>query len=128
MATEIIQKQEHKFLCELCLYSTCRSDNYAKHLLTAKHKKIVNIKKKVGEPNLKDESSYLCEQCTKKYKSRVGLWRHKKKCSQIIENTMVLSSPNIHNNLILELLKQNGELIKQNGELQKQLVEISKVA
>lgn len=127
MATEISQLQEHKFICELCLYTTCRSDNYAKHLLTAKHKKVVNINKKVGEPNLKDESSYLCEQCTKKYKSRVGLWRHKKKCSQIIENTMVLSRPNIDNDLIKELIKQNGELIKQNGELQKQLVEISKV-
>ena len=128
MVTEGCQKQEQKYICELCLYSTCRSDNYAKHVLTAKHKKVVNMNKKVGEPKLKDESSYLCEQCTKKYKSRVGLWHHKKKCSQIIENTMVLSRPNIDNHLIIELIKQNGELIKQNGELQQQLVEISKVA
>jgi hypothetical protein len=129
MATEISEPQEHKFICELCVYSTCRSDNYAKHLLTAKHKKVVNINKKVGEPNLKDGSSYLCEQCTKKYKSRVGLWRHKKKCSQKeeekLENTMELTIPTnaisqVESNLIIELLKQNGELQKKIIEMAKE--------
>jgi hypothetical protein len=67
---------------------------------------------------------------------RSGLWRHKKKCSQSIvsnielqeplENTMALSRSNIDNNLIVELIKQNGELQRQNEEIMKQLVEIVK--
>ena len=123
MATENSEVVTQKHYCELCNYSTSRSDNYAKHVLTAKHKKVVNINKNVGE------SSYSCEDCRKKYKSRTGLWRHKKKCSlKEEENTMILSRPNIVNDLIIELIKQNGELITRNGELQKQLLEISNVA
>jgi hypothetical protein len=130
MVTKSSEKVAEDYCCDICDYSTSRSDNYSKHLLTAKHKMATNGNKKVGKVGKVGESSYCCEICKKQYKSRKGLWSHNKKCSPItednVENTMVLSSPTVDNNLILELLKRNGELQQQNGEIMKQLVEIVK--
>jgi hypothetical protein len=139
MVTKSSKEVVTKYYCELCDYSTSRSDNYSKHLLTAKHKTVTTGNKKVGEVVKVGEhissleiSCHSCDKCNKNYKSRKGLWSHKKKCSQIseedelLENTIVLSRPTIDNNLVIELIKQNGELQKQNGEIMKQLVEIVK--
>jgi hypothetical protein len=130
MVTKSSEKVADDYCCEVCDYSTSRSDNYAKHLLTAKHKMATNGNIKVGKVGKVGESCYCCELCKKHYKSRKGLWSHNKKCSPAtednVENTMVLSSPAVDNNLILELLKRNGDLQKQNGELQKQNGEIMK--
>jgi hypothetical protein len=136
MATKSSRKVADEYCCDVCDYSTSKTNNYTKHLLTAKHKKATFSNKKIAEvvkvadQQMSESSNYSCAQCSKIYITRSGLWRHNKKCSPItednVENTMVLSSQKIDNNLILELLKQNGELQKQNGEIMKRLVEIVK--
>jgi hypothetical protein len=135
MLTKSSEKVGTQHYCESCDYSTSRSDNYSKHLLTAKHINLTLLNKKVGEvvkvgehTSSDDISSYSCDNCTKKYKTRAGLWYHKKKCSQKeedkIENTLALLNTStiskIENNLILELLKQNGELQKKIIEMAKE--------
>jgi len=131
MAIESSPKVADKYYCEACDYSTSKHNNYSKHILTAKHKMAIvsnqNVAKvakvaNVGEPN------HLCEHCSKAYITYSGLWRHKKKCSQKeedkIENTIALLNTGtiskIESNLILELLKQNGELQKQIIEMAKE--------
>uniref|UniRef100_A0A6C0ASW2 C2H2-type domain-containing protein n=1 Tax=viral metagenome TaxID=1070528 RepID=A0A6C0ASW2_9ZZZZ len=133
MLTQKLQKVANKYICEYCDYSTSRKSSYDKHILSAKHINLTSfninatkVAKVAKEQNTDDISSYSCEHCLKKYKTRVGLWYHKKKCSPILENTMVLAKPQIDNDLVLNLIKQNGELQKQNVEVQKQNGELQK--
>jgi hypothetical protein len=86
-------------------------------MLTPKHQKLTNAN------NLSSESSnpFWCDKCNKTYKSRVGLWSHKKKClNEKEENIEINEEPDLNDkNLILTL-------IHQNNELQKQMLEVIK--
>jgi len=126
MLTEKLQKVAKKYLCTSCYYETSRKSSYSKHLLTAKHLLLTGFNENatfvaVAEPD--DTTGYICKLCSKNYKTRAGLWYHNRKCVPPLENTMILSTQNtnatIDNNLVIEL-------IKQNGELQKQLIEMAK--
>ncbi len=74
-----------KYYCESCDYSTSKTGNWNKHLLTKKHKnrceKVVTFcNKKVAKSSRKVASEFICSSCGKKYNNRMSLWRHKKKC------------------------------------------------
>ena len=71
-----VAKNEHGCYCPDCDYYTSRKNNFEKHLATLKHLK--NCKQNVNSCNKK---FYICTECNKKYKSRKGLWSHKKKYS-----------------------------------------------
>ena len=105
-----------KFYCETCDYGTCRKSNYDEHLLTAKHKK--STFSNLCQPNFQQiqQSKFTCENCNKEYKDKSGLWRHNKKCS---EPQILNKSPEISQELILTI-------IKQNSELQNTIIEMSK--
>jgi hypothetical protein len=105
-----------KFYCESCDYGTCRKSNYDEHLLTAKHKK--STFSNLCQPNFQQiqQSKFTCENCNKEYKDKSGLWRHNKKCN---EPQISNKSPEISQELILTI-------IKQNSELQHTILEMSK--
>ena len=74
-----------------------------------------------------------CDLCSKIYKSRVGLWRHKKTCVAVKENETVTkpTSGYIKDPMIELLINENKdfkniilELVKNNGDLQKQMMEV----
>ena len=67
-----------KYCCKICDYNTVSIKDYNKHLTTAKHKKLTNLTEK--SPKISDE--FKCTICEKQYKSRMGLWQHKKRCGQ----------------------------------------------
>ena len=111
---------EPKFICDKCSYTTSRKSQYDRHLLTQKH-----IKLTMTEP-IKCE--FNCDKCNKTYKTRVGLWNHKKKCldafSEINSDTKT--------KLIVDLIKQNNEfqqlLVDQNKlivDQNQKLIELS---
>lgn len=66
-----------KFVCEKCSYSTNKKQHYDYHCNTKKHLNNENI-----------EYNFECKICNKKYKSNVGLWKHKKTCKEI-KNTVI---------------------------------------
>ena len=107
------------FSCETCLFKCSKKSNYAKHLTTAKHKNLTNITEKN-----KKMPEHICSVCDKEYKSRVGLWYHKKTCEK--ENTVVMNKGDnpieltFLTNLLLEVVKNNSELMKHNQEINKQ--------
>ena len=105
-----------KFYCESCDYGTCRKSNYDEHLLTAKHKK--STFSNLCQPNFQQiqQSKFTCENCNKEYKDKSGLWRHNKKCNEPQKSN---KSPEISQELILTI-------IKQNSELQNTIIEMSK--
>jgi len=88
MLTESCEKVSSKFYCKICDYDTSRRSSYNKHLLTSKHKKLT---KTTTECCTKSENIqiHICKICNKSYKSRVGLWKHNKKC--IDKNTNLVS-------------------------------------
>jgi len=123
METKSSQKVAVNYCCEKCDYNTCKNSNYTKHLLTAKHKKLTNVNTLETK---KLPSEFVCDTCSKKYLSRVGLWKHRKTCSlEPIENTIVpidITNPT----LIMELIKQNKDIQNLLIEQQKQSIESQK--
>ena len=112
-----------KFYCEYCDYGTSKKSSYDEHCLTRKHASQCGGDKKVTRKSAFLLSSFkmsVCEKCNKKYQSRNGLWKHKKKCLDITEEYCDDNSANKNetdNNLIMMLVKQNNELLEviKNG-------------
>ena len=137
MLTKKVPKSSSIYECKKCAYKTVRESQFERHLLTAKHKKLTNLTEKVPKSS---KTNFQCDVCDKYYKSRMGLWSHKKKCipcdstqTNIIQSAATDTIPATDNNAMMELLKQNQEfkelLIEQqheNQELQKQLLEAVK--
>jgi len=136
------KKTEQKFECKICDYLSCNKTDFNRHLSTDKH--FSNTFQQKSTKKTQDHN-FICDKCSKAYKDRSGLWRHKKICDKktsddnnpisnseksISNDTQLISSktnPVLNNdinyltNLVLEIMKQNNELIMQNGELQKQV-------
>ena len=143
MLTGNFNKIIQNHYCSICDYTTDRKSSYSKHLLSGKHKKHEELTS-FTEPLTESISEIICSNCEKKYKSRVGLWYHQKKCKNTspIENpvtvdlekstansTVLDSSLNeikALTELVIELVKNNTELQKQNQDFQKQVLEICK--
>jgi len=125
MLTKKSPKISHKFYCESCNYKCSKQSEYNKHLSTTKHQKLTNLTEK--SPKISTE--FICTICEKQYKSRMGLWQHKKKCSEELNNrqyTMESHKPQVQNdsNTLIELIKQNQEFKELIIEQNKQLVEL----
>ena len=100
------KKNKAKYACELCDFYTSYKQNYNKHLATAKHRRVLFGNKKVFSEFYCDVCDYnavtkqnynkhistelhletkkyshlICNFCNKQYKTRAGLWKHKKTC------------------------------------------------
>lgn len=119
-----------KYFCEYCDIKTNYKKDYNNHLMTAKHLKLTkvnNLETKLlpisqNQSQIIINKIFVCEICNKEYKSRAGLWKHKKSCcnieSKFIEEKKEIE-PYISSDkeLILMLVKQNTELmdILKNG-------------
>ena len=122
-----------KIVCDLCDYKCCKKSDMEKHFSSLKHQ--CNKNDNLGNTEIR-HIELVCKICDKTYKSRVGMWRHKKICTpstdyNIIENSNKISDVssseiNVLTNLVLEMVKSNTELQKQNNELQKQVLEVCK--
>ena len=80
---EIIVK---KYKCKYCVYSTSSNKDFKKHLGTAKHKKMEDATScedfsNNSQPENPTNMIFTCVNCERQFKSRSGLWRHKKKCN-----------------------------------------------
>jgi len=90
MLTESCDKVANKFKCVICDYNTNRKSSYDKHILTYKHIELTKVNQNLTESctTTANLDVYTCKQCNKEYKSRVGLWKHKKTCiTNKISNT-----------------------------------------
>jgi hypothetical protein len=103
------------FYCKKCDYKTSRKSSYDKHCESIKHKK---VGLETFGNNLDAKScvkTLTCENCEKTFKNRSGLWKHNKKCTD-----MIIDGINIKDKDALVL-----HLLKQNGDLQNKLIELS---
>ena len=113
MITENTQKNSLNFECINCNFKTCKKNDYKRHLLTDKHKRLQNNDKS-GVENKK----YICE-CGREYKYRQGLYNHRKTCKgEKKENVIIENEENIdYKSMFLEMINENKELRKQISEL-----------
>jgi hypothetical protein len=114
-----------KFICEKCDIGTDNKKDFGKHLITIKHKNncdTSNIQSTIIENSYK---LFPCNNCNMSYKSRVGLWYHKKKCTK---SQLKPDVPCDYTSLISQIIKQNNELknsiLEQRNENKKALLEV----
>ena len=126
MVTKKMGENGRNHICVHCAFETPYKSNYNEHLMTAKHKMIINDNKKMGE----NGRQYSCE-CDKSYKFASGLSRHKIKCSFIhktkqmemnTENTIINSSDN-KEQAFLEVMSKNNDLMEMLQEQSRMLQE-----
>ena len=142
MFTKKSAKIRKEFVCICCDYNTSDKKDYNKHINTAKHKNntnvdivLTNIEEKSANISLKTNStantSEIVCNCGKIYKSRQGLYAHKKKC-HTLENGKISNNSNnqltLTNDLIIKLLNDNKEMreiiIKQQDQITELLPKI----
>ena len=136
MLTESCQEVAHRFCCEYCKYNTNKKSSYTKHLSTSKHLELIKVNETSAKSCSKvadDNDRLNCKLCSKTFKSRVGLWKHKKICcntsekqEDITESKQKVNSID-KDELILMILKQNSEIIKENSELRKEQADIKEL-
>ena len=116
---ENISKILHKFNCEKCNYGCSKKGDFNKHILSAKHNA-----ETVG-------NDYSCSHCAKHFKTRSGLWKHKKSCTYTppslpppIENTITYTIEEPATNEVQVLKTMIFDLLKQNTLLQQNQLEM----
>ena len=127
LGDKILPKFCSKYYCELCDYSTCKKSSYTDHILSTKHTKqtSANVLGDFGDAKSAILlSEHICEKCNKKYKSRNGLWKHKKTCGSDSNDTRSKPYDSISDkDLIMMLIKDNNELRKMMMEQQSLMIE-----
>jgi len=134
---EFYTKKHTNYDCEKCGFKCERKTDWSRHLSTLKHQKHEFVNNELIE---KAHKSFNCDFCNKEYNSKVGLWKHNKKCNVtclaialpppinetkkddiiellINENKDFKSESNDFKNLILDLVKSNNDLQKQMIEM-----------
>ena len=97
------------FYCEKCDFKCSVKRDFNRHVDTQKHKN--NILTTFDNENYQKKPSdikYTCDKCSKDYKDRAGLWRHKKKCN--LHEDIKPSSNDSKDELIEYLIKENKEI------------------
>jgi hypothetical protein len=124
MATEKNPKNPIEYFCEFCHYNTFNKKDFNRHNLTQKH--IRNSLATIGN-SLATEKTLECEHCSKLYKDRTGLWRHKKTCLGKINyhDNDVNSKPSIDkDDIIMLLIKENSEFKSMLMEQQNMMLKV----
>ena len=106
MITRCPPKPANTYMCESCNFKCSKQSDFNRHILTAKHQKIINGN---THDNQVIPKEYICD-CGKKYNFASGLSRHKKKCTfhEPTEEEPISSSED--KLLIEQLMKSNNEL------------------
>ena len=107
----------HIFSCNICHYNTSKSSDYAKHLLTTKHKRLTmaneNLQKSL---EISHDKTFICVSCNKQYNHMSSLCKHKKKCSK--NNT---SKPDNKDNTCLDEEDEQDDLEPSSKDIIKMM-------
>ena len=113
METFLMPKNAKKKYCEKCDFTCSKESNWKKHLTTAKHMKEINGN--VG--NEQTAVLYECYICNKEFKTKSGLWKHKKKCSiGQGENNTKNTEFDIDKDFLIKMLLKNQDVMEKLAE------------
>ena len=122
LGNNFIDKSTSDFYCEFCDYTTCHKGHFKEHLFSGKHSKRKQNGNKISDDGNKIDDklgidNISCKNCNKKFKTRSGLWKHKKTC-KISENNITIYEDK--NDKLVEYL------MKENKEIKEMILEIVK--
>jgi hypothetical protein len=112
-----------KYSCVNCKFESLNKKDYNRHILTAKHIKLVKCKR----PKLVTTNGHFICICGKEYKHTQSLRAHEKKCKFESENILV-KLPKVEQSIessMMELIKQNDEFKELLIEQHKQMLQMS---
>jgi hypothetical protein len=117
-------KVAHRFCCENCHYYTNKKSSFEKHITTAKHLELTEVNQFSNKSCSKvanENNEFNCKTCNKLFKSRVGLWKHKKKCNKMDDDTCyeIKNKEPSDKQLIMMLIKENSELRKEQSDIKE---------
>ena len=108
-----------KFFCEKCNYKCNKQSEYNKHIQTDKHSRVTNDDKI-------SPKKFSCI-CGKIFSYRQGLYKHKKSCNIMNNDSSICYTNNDNKNGIVQtmmhLIKQNQDLIVSNQEFKELIVQ-----
>ena len=112
----IMNKTIYEFICKTCNYKTNNKYDFKKHQKTRKH--ILQISNNICN------EKFTCETCFKNYKTKSGLWKHKKSCTEnFVEEKQNIIIKN-QAEQIAELKKTMSSILEDNKESRILLKEI----
>ena len=129
-SNEKTEKKRESYVCENCEFACSYKSDFHRHCSTRKHLEFTKFT--TVEKNEKDH--HICSRCGKDYTSRMGLWKHSKKCPKIPggSNELILKpdddilSNEPIKNYIMKLVEQNNEFknmfIQQNNKHNEELI------
>lgn len=133
-----IKKNERiigNYVCSVCDFKCSYISDWTRHLTRRKHK--LSHKKSFletfgNEKNEKNES-YACDICFRNYKTKSGLWKHKKICVvgetetyTETDTNIIVNTEKTHTELIMMLIKENAEFKNIIIEQQNKMMEVLK--
>ena len=132
----VLMKKPPGFYCEACNFKCYKEYNYNVHVATPKHQKFTKVYKSL-QRDINPKYILVCE-CSKRYSSRMGLWKHKQKCliaKNLNDNTDKTDNTNVTNatnEIVSELKDINNidrdgliiKLLKDNEEIRQILKEV----
>jgi hypothetical protein len=114
MATFLGPKSSNIFECKKCDFNCRKQSQYDRHIMTRKHQSATNSNN-FGTVS----SSYTCDNCSKTYQDRTGLWRHKKKCSIATSEPTTITlhdvgtvPTEIDKDLLVKMLLKNQDIME----------------
>ena len=125
---QITQKNDvYKYICNFCHFNSNKNNDYDRHLLTSKHKRLTKTNN-LRTNHAQTSSEFICE-CGKQYKHQSSLCKHKKKCfiENIIEDTkpqQKLSDVSDKDQLIMILIKENTDFKSMLMEQQNMMMKV----
>ena len=128
MKQKTSKNEQPKFRCEICDYSCKNKYNLKRHFSTTRHKMKQNeTKNEQKRVKTKRPLQYDCNICSKSFKSRTTLWRHKKKCKQIKQCPPVEEEEPIGFNekMLFEFIQKQTE---QQNKLMESVVKLAEQA
>ena len=79
------------------------------------------------------QQQFFCESCGKAYKTKSGLWKHKKSCTYLLDDISIqeeasknVASDNVNNDIIMKVIQDNQNFQKMMMMQQTQLIEQQK--
>jgi len=132
LGDKLHQSINNYFNCEKCYFKCRKKGDYARHLQTAKHTRLSLANKNDITSDIKNaecvQQLNVCDICSKEYKSRNGLWKHKQKCSYIGEMPVITPTTQITPELVMKIIEQNKELQQTLIDQNKVIIDLAQKA
>ena len=128
-------KNAKNFYCENCDFICSKQCDYNRHVMTRKHQMEING----NTLEIKKTPKYVCDDCSREYKTNSGLWKHMKGCKNAkktpknAKKTPLGSSSieldiNIDKEMLIKMLLKNQDIMEgvllKNGEVMEKMVEM----